>query len=240
MDWGALAAAVVALAVGIASITISSRTEAKRREAERELVALQNDFSTRERAESRRVDLEARLSAQREPLIEAARDLEQRLGNIRDGAFLDFYVHGSTRRRADLAVLSTLYRLSRYFAAVERMRSGVDAWTLETDPRTAGVEAALRTVAKTLATDSWGDLMLWREEQRAIGELMLVSDGRQPIGFAEFSERYTSDFLPWLADFREELSRPEASSSPRLEALQVDLSNLREQLESGRRSTPLL
>jgi hypothetical protein len=67
-------------------------------------------------------------------------------------------------------------------------------------------------VARAFATDRYGsDFMLWREEQRAIGERMAEgqTDRARCIGFAAFDARYSEDFDRWLGNTRITLERRE-------------------------------
>ncbi len=69
--------------------------------------------------------------------------------------------------------------------------------------------------------------MLWRDEQRAIGELMR-QDGNEPgcIGFDSFVNNYDTSFARWFATFREELQHSSTPSSARFARLQNVLAQL--------------
>ena len=162
-------------------------------------------------------------------------DLARRIENIRHGGFLEAYVEDGDVRRRELAVLSTLYRLGKYFAAVEMVRRGTDARALEQHPATKGLSEAMAQVSRVLATDEFRELMVWREEQRAMGELLVSPASRRPIGFAEFVNRYDADFQRWFALVHDELVRPGIAESPRLELLQEELRELEAVLLAGRR-----
>jgi hypothetical protein len=62
--------------------------------------------------------------------------------------------------------------------------------------------------------------MLWREEQRAIGEMMR-QDGDAPgcISFASFATTYEDRFSPWFAKFAADLKEPSSPTSDRLSKL---------------------
>lgn len=234
MEWTAIVVAVISAAVAVWSLIYSRRAESFRAELQRDHVIFERDVNRSERRLMSQEDVTRRLVAQREPMIEAVDDLLGRVGNIRGGAFLDAYAKGGDPRRARLAILSTMYRLGKYFATVEVVRRGIDAYTLEQDEGTTGLAHAMSEVSKTFATDEFEGLMVWREEQRAIGGLMVDPASLSPIGFAEFFARYETDFREWFAEIEDELSKPGVSDSPRLDVVEGNLQHLRGVLESWR------
>ncbi|GAB3168279.1 hypothetical protein GCM10027059_30620 [Myceligenerans halotolerans] len=234
MEWTAIVVSLISAAVAGVSLLNANRTESRRAQSARELAALEAEFKRADRLESRRENLETRLAMQREPLIEAVEDLQSRIWNIRRNGFLEKYAMQEGAHRHELAVLSTLYRLGKYFATVETVRRGVDTWTLEHDPATEGLAVAVREVSETLAADRYGELMVWREEQRAIGELMLHAASHTPIGFAEFATRYDDDFHRWFSALRDEFLRSGSATNARLERLDEELGTLHSVLVAGR------
>lgn len=71
--------------------------------------------------------------------------------------------------------------------------------------------------------------MFWREEQRAIGELMLASgadDQLRCLGYASFVEQYDQRFAPWFETFVDDLQTEDVAGSQRLAALQELLTRL--------------
>lgn len=99
------------------------------------------------------------------------------------------------------ALMSTLYRVARYFGVLERLYEQLGVVKLENYAGTRTVSTGLNAVGKAFATDEYGpQFMLWREQQRAIGERMQRADGRL-VGYAEFFETYDARFAPWLAGF---------------------------------------
>jgi hypothetical protein len=78
-------------------------------------------------------------------------------------------------------------------------------------------------------------LMLWREEQRAIGELMRhAGDEPRCIGFDSFAADYDSRFSRWFATFASQLEANSAPQTNRLGELQRVLARLVEQLDVER------
>src|SRR3954453_19188438 len=92
------------------------------------------------------------------------------------GALLDAYAKGERREEA---ILSTLFRFAQFFGWSEILRR----YMRDPDPRhIAAAEhlSQLQTrVGKTLNTDRYGagGFMVWREAQRAVGELMILREG---------------------------------------------------------------
>ena len=79
---------------------------------------------------------------------------------------------------------------------------------------------------------TYARLMLWKEEQRAIGGLMLEADPRNHvIGFETFASRYDGSFARWLASTGEDLRMAQSVSSDRLEAVAASLAELIAELD---------
>lgn len=232
MDWADISVVPTAL-IAILGVLQAFSTELKRAEVARELAVLQSDLKRAELVATRQEEVRERLNRQREPLIEAVDDLTRRLTNIIDGAFLA-YLDDSDPHRREMAELSTLYRFGKYFAAVEELRRGYDAWTLEQAEETRGVERAIEGIAEVLASDSYPDFMVWRDEQRAIGELMTDRATCAPIGFAEFVTRVEADLAKWFAPMLMDITAVRAGESLRLRRLREELSVLRERLQNLR------
>jgi hypothetical protein len=160
-------------------------------------------------------------------LSDAAEDLQHRIRNIRELGFLVYLTGSGSRRR--VAQQSTFYRFARYWGAVENVNETRARLDLErARPRALDVAAE---IGRTFTTDALGPrFMVWREEQRAIGELMRrgVSEAsRDPLlGFASFVRQYDEDFAVWFASMAADLDAPGAAADQRLAALQALLADL--------------
>jgi hypothetical protein len=202
-------------------------------------------FNTREarrnRLEEQQNIAKAELARYRKPLLEAAYDLGARIDNIRNRGF-DTYIRSGDRR--DIAVLSTLYRFARYFGTLEILRSQLTFLDFEDAEETRSTAEQIVKVAEALSSDSCDELMLWREEQRAIGEetLRRGPDGTLTcVGFATFVNEFEQRAGPWFQRFRAELQEGGlASNSKRLGAVQTSLSGLIYQLDEEKRYADLL
>ena len=131
----------------------------------------------------------------------AAQELADRLHNILEGYLLDAYGRGDDSVRMEEAIQSTLFRICQYFGWSEvgrraarggNPRHAVEAQTLE---RLRG------EVARTFASDQYGpgEFMIWRESQRAIGELMLTHEEHvvDTLGVAGFVTNLKK-LEPWI------------------------------------------
>jgi hypothetical protein len=151
-------------------------------------------------------------------------DLGHRLNNLRHRGF-GLYLHREGRE-ATQASRSTLYRLARYFGSLEQLYDQLGVVKLENHAGTRAVSLCLADVGKTFTTDSYGpQLMLWREEQRAIGERMATDDGRL-MGYAEFFDRYEASFALWLDPIADDLRSVDLPRDRRLRELQRALAGL--------------
>jgi hypothetical protein len=79
--------------------------------------------------------------------------------------------------------------------------------------------------------------MLWTDEQRGIGELMMgdLAGGRCPvIGHAAFHQRYERTFAAWMERFAADVLAPAAPSADRLRLLHWALFGLVTMLDDER------
>jgi hypothetical protein len=221
---------------------ISERQERLTRaheQTEIEIAVLQDQFETRRERERRQHDAEVQLNLHREPLLEAARDLAHRIRNIRERGFLD-YLNSPDDHRREIAMLGTFYRLGKYWGTVERLYGTVNLLQFERNETTRDVAALLDKVGKDFASDrpEYGGrtLMIWREEQRAVAELMQSGSarGKTVIGFATFIRRYEADFAKWFMELGGHLRIVGVEESPRLEALQTTLEEFVKLLQTER------
>lgn len=235
----ALVTGVIALGASIISVLQQRSTSARQSRSEADLLLLRTKLEDRRDREARERGEVKELTRYREPLLEAAEDLAQRLSNIRSAHFL-VYLRTDDTHRSDMAMLSTLYRLARYWGTVDGLYGSVNLLAFAQDPATKDVAALLARVGKAFATDrsdlGGQDLMVWREEQRAIAELMQrgAPEGRTTIGFASFVDRFDGEFAHWFSDLDRALRSSGVDASPRLALIQAELSELIASLSEGR------
>jgi hypothetical protein len=149
-------------------------------------------------------------------------------------------------------LVSTVYRLCAFLGWIELYRQETTYLEPEESSRTREVERAIFAIRSDLADgqlnkaqdwQSWDDALIFREEQRAIGELMIVTTGqtRTIMGYAEFAESYPrTGTLPrerWFARgaaFLLDLKRTKDFRQSRLRRLIVHLTDLAELLAPNR------
>ena len=202
----------------------------------------QGKLSRLERAE----DLATRF---REPLLQAAYNLQSRLYNIAKQDFLGRFLTAdqATSQERDYAIRNTCYLFGQYLAWVEIIRRE----SQYVDPRSRDnnrlIVEKLEHVRDRLADSARTDdrpLRLFRGEQRAVGELMLVPVatpvGDVPrwecLGYAAFVDRLTGDpkFAVWFASIEEgieTLAKEAPALPPRITELQHALIDLMEVLD---------
>jgi hypothetical protein len=169
--------------------------------------------------QGRRLDAKAVLDRCRGPLLDAAWQLGDRLENIRHDRFFD-YLSPGTGREQD-AKLTTLFRFAYYLGWREFVRIQVQLLRFENAKGTRRVAGFLNDVTWVLASDrvdgQWA--MLWADEQRGIGELMVEDQsGSSTIvrGHAAFHRDYKRIFDPWMERFADDLCSPAEEDRNRL------------------------
>lgn len=229
----AIGVALIAAGSGLATSGWTLHRERKSRE---KLAELEHDWKRREAAEERQLAAKEHLDRFREPLLEAADDLRHRIGNIRNDNFA-LYLQSKEERRRKLALTSTMYRFGKYWAVVDGLYREVNILRFESESETKRVHTLLTRIGSVIANDRIDGrrLMVWREEQRAIAQLMRPEGS--VLGFAGFFEEYESRFEPWFSEMATELQKEGIERSPRLEEVHCLLESLVKQLEAGRRYT---
>lgn len=240
MPWAALIAALASILVALLSAYVALRAQGQtedlekfRTEAARDLELLKIERDERASREKRQLDAEAVLSRYREPLVAAAYDLQSRLYNILHNNFLAIYGRRESERR-DEAITSTLFRFAQYFGWTEILRQDIYSWKFTEDADTRAVGELLQEVQDLFRTDLYSpEFMLWSDEQRAVGELMIVPDGsaKTCIGYARFIEIYKDGLAHWLNRFEEHLRKRTKSPDERLSYIQGALRRLVIQLD---------
>ena len=239
--WIGFAGAVVAAVISVVVAIRQSRSDEKLERVKSELEADLEKAKTELAAELYRTealidrDLRAEdvLERYREPLAAAAFDLQSRLYNLLRLDFLAKY--GGAHPRSETALRTTLFRLAQYFGWTEILRRDIQFLSFPEAELTRRVAKLQSDVAKAFLRNDYGHaMMIWADEQRALGELMIVEEHDKLIsmGYAAFSEHCNDVFEPWLERIRIELPEPEAQA--RLRDVQHLLCELVEMLDSNR------
>jgi hypothetical protein len=164
------------------------------------------DRTDRRRAQVARSEL--LLARYSEPLARAAFDLQSRLYNILRMNFLEaFYT------RKSYAETSTLWLIGQYLAWVEILRREVQVLDIGDSRETAELQRRLFAVTDAFASDADDrSFMIFRQDQRAIGEIMVVSREVGDIkrsdcmGYAQFVDALQKDeFGRWFKHLRRDL-----------------------------------
>ena len=176
----------------------------------------------------------------RDPLLRASFDLQSRLYNLVARGFLSrYWVNGSDEQRG-YAHWSTLWLFGQYLGWVEILRREVQYLDLGSKAKNRRLQRQLNEVSAAIASDATGQndlLIIYRSDQRAIGESMVVYRSEQPgngidcMGYSEFRDAYASprDLEPDArnSDVRGEMIRSWA------ERFAQDLDLLAEKTEAG-------
>lgn len=204
------------------------------------VVLLNNYFHHRRTVEERKHTAKLELDLLREPLLLAAKNLSDRIRNLQDRGFLHYF-GGQDEYRRRIALLGTLYRFASYWAVQEQLYRRVNLLRFEDDPATKGTSGRLNAISGCLASDRKNGLvaMMWRDEQRAVGQLMLEDGAAEQtavMDFAEFITLYESKFSYWFERFSADIQQPSIIDSNRLREVADLLDSLVEDLEGTRRT----
>jgi hypothetical protein len=146
-------------------------------------------------------------------LLWAAFDLQSRVFNMVAQGFLQVYLAGGTPDEKEYARNNTMFVLAEYLRWVELVRRHVQVLDLGESPKdNRTLVDHLSKISGALNTDSLPPpFRVFRGEQRAIGELMINDDSKEPacIGYAKFCVRLTRDssFASWFNPFVGEYRR---------------------------------
>jgi hypothetical protein len=181
----------------------------------------------------RELDAESVLTRYREPLAAAAFDLQSRLYNILELDFLAKF--GGDHPRADEALRTTLFRLAQYFGWTEILRRDIQFLSFPRAEETRRVAELQAAISQRFLTSRYPPaLMIWSDEQRALGERMIVEEHGKvlPMGYARFTDTCDDTFGPWLARLRSGLE--DEAAQVRMREVQHLLCELVETLDAQR------
>lgn len=176
------------------------------------------------------------LNTYREPLLSAAFELQSRLRNILDADFLEKYLAKEEQGKQEAAVKTTLYVFAQYFGWLEIIRREIQFLHFRRTAETREIARLLRDISETFLTDTFGpQLMIWRVEQRGLGEQMIASvDGKSScVGYAAFLDK-EAELKTWLDPLERDLKALDSRGAARLTELQHLLLRLVRELDSKR------
>jgi hypothetical protein len=159
-----------------------------------------------------RHDAEDVLARYQAPLATAAYELQGRIYNIVVLGFLrKYYVDGDEAQRT-YAVENTLYVLAQFLGWSEILTREIQFLSFADTDRTRAVARRQQEVVEVLQSDDPAlgrPFLIWRGEQRAIGERMIEHDRRRLhcLGYAGFLDRDEAAFGRWLGRLERDIAR---------------------------------
>lgn len=183
-----------------------------------------------------RREAEAVLAKYREPLVAAAFELQGRLYNILTFGFLGKYLVNGDEAQKTYAVENTLYVVAQYFGWSEILRREIQFLSFSDSKQSRAVAERQRRIVELFQSDD-PDLgrpfLIWRGEQRAIGERMIATtNGRvECLGYASFLERREPEFRRWFERLEKEIGEIAEAPNRRVIELQHALVDLIRELD---------
>jgi hypothetical protein len=234
----ALIVACISGAVALVSAAFSMSTQLKvtklQTSTQLQVPELESKLRVEERQSQDRSAAKVVLDRYRGPLLDAAWLLGDRVDNIRNREFFKYLAEGNDRK--ENAKLSTLFRLAYYPGWREFIRSEVQLLRFENEDDTRLTASFLNNITWVLASDkldgTWA--MLWGDEQRGIGELMIEKPSETSSivrGHAAFHRDYDKVFALWMERLARDLISTAAVTRNRLQLLQWALYGLVRQLD---------
>lgn len=186
-----------------------------------------------------RHDAEDVLARYQAPLATAAYELQGRIYNIVVLGFLrKYYLDGDEAQRT-YAVENTLYVLAQFLGWSEILTREIQFLSFADTDRTRAVARRQQEVVEVLQSDDPAlgrPFLIWRGEQRAIGERMIERDRRRLhcLGYAGFLDRDEAAFGRWLGRLERDIAEVSDTPSLRLRKLQHALVDLIRELDPER------
>lgn len=199
-----LTAVIVGLVPTIAAGAFAARQT-------RRLARVNFDLETERKLRDRALNAEDVLTRYSEPLAAAAFDLQSRCYNICKLGFFERF--GPSHDRFPEAETTTLFRFAQYFGWSEILRRDVQFLSFPENEHTQLVTRLQIDIARRMAASDHDEpLMVWADEQRAIGERMIVHEHDRTfcIGYARFCDTYDECFASLCRRMRADLADPAA------------------------------
>lgn len=153
-------------------------------------------------------EAEAILSKYREPLVNAAYELQSRIFNILRLNFLKvFYLNGNEREK-QYAVENTIYVIAQYFGWTEIIRRDIQFLDLGESETTKKIASLQDQIGNLFLDSRLGKVLrIFRGDQRAIGESMIIEKGLNAtcMGYAQFFHTQDPTFQYWFEPLREHI-----------------------------------
>jgi len=170
---------------------------------------LKHEESAAERKEHR----DRLLAKYRDPLLDAAYDLQSRVYNILEQGFFEKFVIGKTGRDHDYGINHTTFLIAQYFGWVELIRKELRFLDFGDDDRTRRLATIQNDIREAWATqrDYGCACRLFAGVQRAIGERMLQAtpQGWDCLGYADFLDCLGGNSVSAFIELRDVVSELE-------------------------------
>jgi len=188
--------------------TLNSDLQANMERLKSELATEQHE---RIALKDRELNAEDVLTHFREPLAAAAFDLQSRCYNI---VSLNFFgKFGTSHDRFPEAQKTTIFRFAQYFGWTEILRREIQFLSFPEEQDTRCVAQLQSQIAGRLANSTKDEpLMIWVDQQRAIGERMIVEEHGKVLcmGYARFCDEYDASFAPLCRHMIDDVHDPGA------------------------------
>lgn len=187
-----------------------------------------------------RRDAKKALDTYREPLLAASYELQARLYNILQLKFVEKYISDDTAGKHNPAIESTLYVFAQFLGWREIIRREVQYLRFSRDRQTREIGRLLQDIGEMFLSDKYSSqFMIWRVEQRGLGERMIVSaDNKMTcLGYASFIE-HRPTMQEWLGPIENDLENIRDGGRMRLTELQHLLLELVRQLDDKQKRYP--
>jgi len=187
-----------------------------------------------------RRDASKALDIYREPLLAASYELQARLYNILQLKFVEKYIREDKAGKRKAAMESTLYVFAQFFGWREIIRREVQYLRFSRDRQTRKVAQLLSDIGDTFLTDKYGpQFMIWRVEQRGLGERMIAATDNKVtcLGYASFIE-HADTMAEWLRPIERDLEGIGEEGRQRLTELQHLLLELVTRLDDKHKRYP--
>jgi hypothetical protein len=180
-----------------------------------------------------RREARVKLESYREPLLASAYELQARLHNILGNRFLERFLLDEGGVKQNAALESTLYVFAQFFGWREIIRREIQFLRFPRDSQTRATAQLMQEIGETFLSDDYGNqFMVWRVEQRGLGERMITTSDGQPrcMGYAEFIEKRAM-MKDWLDPLERDLKSLQDDGRRRLREVQHQLLELLNRLD---------
>lgn len=204
----AILVALISGVIAVASVVLSSYATIRTMRTQHEIELRRHELDKSEAAEEI-------ASRYRDPLLRSIIDLQGRIYSIVELDFMQRHLGSGEADQVNYAKSSTLFRLAEYFGWLEILRAGVQFLDLGDQARSRELTALSHQVGLAFAnTQEFPDsaFRLFRDEQRAVGELVIEAvpgdpRGHHCIGYTRFVQRLEDEpaFSRWFARLADEI-----------------------------------